>query len=110
MTRSYDPSITAELHEFLEDFHWSAAEALLRLLLVAGHDTPDGLPPEGEPCEGDAAPTPGQVILYHVMDPTVIRWALFACQRRLRTRAGARGSSPQGHASIDPDLLVRRTC
>ena len=42
--RSYDPTITAELHEFLEDYHWSAAEALLRLFIHAGHATPHGKP------------------------------------------------------------------
>ena len=68
------------------------------------------------------APTPGQVILYRVMDPTVLRWALFACQRRLRIQSSQKrevraipenGDATQGSAAtapnggIEPDLLVR---
>ena len=34
--RSYDPTVTTELLEFLEEYHWSAASALLQLLMHAG--------------------------------------------------------------------------
>jgi hypothetical protein len=91
--RSYDPTVTSELLEFLEEYHWGAAAALLRLVTHAGY------PAAGEAArsttdDDDDRPTPGQmVLLTSAVNPTVLRWAVCACQTRLRQlRAAGRAS------------------